>query len=81
MRWLTTVLTTVLMTIAIKTLAIAQCALCKSALQSSVNTNLISGFRLGILLLMIAPYLIVGAIAFAIYRSYRRSLHLQTERN
>lgn len=77
MRWLTTVL----MTITIKTLAIAQCALCKSALQSSDNTSLISGFRFGILLLMLAPYLIVGAIAFAIYRSRRRSLHLQTERN
>ncbi|MFN3422421.1 MAG: hypothetical protein ACK40X_11935 [Armatimonadota bacterium] len=77
MRWLTTVL----MTITIKASAIAQCALCKSALQSSANTNLISGFRFGILLLMLTPYLIVGAIAFAIYFAYRRSLHLQTERN
>ncbi|GBC98275.1 hypothetical protein HRbin17_00777 [bacterium HR17] len=77
MRWVSAVLTSLALTVS----AAAQCALCKAAVQSSGNANLIGGLRAGILLLMVAPYLIVGVIAFAVYRAHRRSLRFQPEQS
>ena len=68
MRWLT-LLVTLFLAVA---MAAAQCALCKSAVQASDNPGLIQGLRWGIGVLMALPYLVVGTIAFAIYRAYRR---------
>ncbi len=53
-------------------LAAAQCALCRAAIRSSDAVGFVQGLRSGILLLLLMPYLIVGTIAFAIYRAYRR---------
>lgn len=52
-------------------IAMAQCALCKSVVQSSGDQNLIASLREGILLLLVMPYIILGSIAFAIYRAYK----------
>jgi len=60
-------------------LALGQCALCKSSLQSSGDPGLIAGLRSGILLLLVMPYLVVGLIAFGIYRAYRAQARLQSK--
>ncbi len=68
MRWLSIIIT---LSLAVA-LGAAQCALCKSSVQASDNQGLIQGLRWGIAVLMALPYLVVGTIAFAIYRAYRR---------
>lgn len=79
MRWFSVTIT-LLSTIAI---AAAQCALCKAAVQSSGNEGLAQGLRWGIGVLLVMPYLVVGTIAFAIYRAYRAQAkwHWQTGNN
>ncbi len=60
-------------------LATAQCAMCKANVIASGDTSLANGLRMGILLLMAMPYLIVGTIAFAVYLYHRRSLRIKME--
>ncbi len=50
----------------------AQCALCKAALAASPEgAQMAAGFRHGILLLMIVPYLLLGGFALVFYNAYR----------
>lgn len=70
MRWLSS-LAALLLVATVTTWVAAQCAMCKANIQSSGDVNLIAGLREGILLLLVMPYLIVGTIAFVIYRAYR----------
>ncbi|MCS7223797.1 MAG: hypothetical protein NZ959_04485 [Armatimonadetes bacterium] len=51
--------------------AAAQCALCKSAVVSSGDADLIKGLQMGIGLLLVTPYAVVGTIAFFIYRAVK----------
>jgi hypothetical protein len=53
--------------------------MCKANVIASGDNNLAAGLRAGILLLMSMPYLIVGAVALAIYLAHRRSLRLRME--
>ena len=46
----------------------AQCAMCRAALESEGNKGKAEAVNDGIVYLMIIPYLLVGAIAFYIYR-------------
>jgi hypothetical protein len=51
----------------------AQCVMCGTALASSPEGQALAGsFRIGIGILLVAPYLILGAIGYAIYRAYRK---------
>jgi hypothetical protein len=51
----------------------AQCAMCRTALENSAEGQAIAGsFRYGILLLLAAPYLIFGTVAFMVFRAYRK---------
>jgi hypothetical protein len=51
----------------------AQCVMCGTALASSPEGRaLAAGFRYGIGILMVAPYLILGSIGYAIYRAFRK---------
>lgn len=51
------------------------CVFCMASLSSSPETQgLANGFRYGIGILMVAPYLILGSIGFAIYRAYRKRI-------
>ncbi|HXF15487.1 MAG TPA: hypothetical protein VN496_00700, partial [Burkholderiales bacterium] len=51
----------------------AQCVMCGTALASSPEGRaLASSFRYGIVILMVAPYLILGSIGYAIFRAYRK---------
>mgnify|MGYP000011409042 CR=1 FL=1 len=47
--------------------AVAQCAMCRTTVESTISngrSNIATGLNTGILYLLSAPYLIVGAIAF-----------------
>ena len=51
-------------------LAEAQCAMCKAIAESNSQGggDIAAGLNSGILYLMIFPYLIIGAVAYAFYR-------------
>ncbi|OFW33091.1 MAG: hypothetical protein A3J28_11120 [Acidobacteria bacterium RIFCSPLOWO2_12_FULL_60_22] len=60
---------------------LAQCSLCWSALtHSAEGETLVRGFNSGILFLLAAPYLVIGAVAFLVYNATRgRALRTRSE--
>ena len=50
----------------------AQCAMCRRALQSPEGQQLAAAFRSGILVLLAAPFSLVGVIAALVVRMQRR---------
>ena len=52
-------------------LAEAQCAMCRAVLESEDSKAAAQGINDGILYLMIFPYLLIGGIAYFIYRSFK----------
>lgn len=55
----------------IPTLGKAQCAMCRAVLESEGSEATAQGINDGIVYLMIFPYVLIGGIAFFIYRSFR----------
>lgn len=51
----------------------AQCAMCRAVLESEDGGQAAKGINNGILYLMIFPYLLIGGIGYAIYRSRQRA--------
>lgn len=56
----------------------AQCAMCRAVLESEDGGGAAKGINNGIVYLMIFPYLLVGGVGYAIYRS-RKKARLQGE--
>jgi hypothetical protein len=55
--------------------AVAQCAMCRTTVESTISngrSNIATGLNTGILYLLSAPYLIVGAIAFLWFRQSKQ---------
>ena len=52
----------------------AQCAMCRAALQSSENVAQAEAINDGIVYLMVIPYILVGIVAFVVYRMYRKKV-------
>ncbi len=55
--------------------AVAQCAMCRTTVESSISngrSNIATGLNTGILYLLSAPYLIVGAMAFLWFRQSKQ---------
>ncbi len=50
--------------------AAAQCAMCRASLESEGDKTKAQAVNDGIVFLMAVPYIIVGLIAYAIYRMY-----------
>jgi hypothetical protein len=49
------------------------CIMCSTALSSSPEGQALAGsFRYGIGVLLIAPYIILGSIGYAVFRAYRK---------
>ena len=48
----------------------AQCAMCRAALTSEGNKAKAEAVNDGIIYLMVIPYILVGAIGYAVYRMY-----------
>jgi hypothetical protein len=52
--------------------ASAQCAMCRRALQSPEGQQMVAAFRSGILVLLAAPFSLVGVIAALVVKMRRR---------
>ena len=50
-------------------LSLAQCSMCKAVAESADGGGFGAGLNYGILYLMIFPYLIIGGIAYRLYRA------------
>ena len=50
----------------------AQCAMCRAVLESEEGGQAAKGINNGIVYLMIFPYLLIGGIGYAIYRSRKK---------
>lgn len=50
----------------------SQCAMCRAVLESEDSQTTAEGINQGILYLMVFPYLLMGGIAFFIYRMLRK---------
>ncbi|HET9830558.1 MAG TPA: hypothetical protein VFP91_02560 [Vicinamibacterales bacterium] len=52
--------------------ALAQCAMCRRALQSPEGQQMVAAFRSGILVLLAAPFSLLGVVAMLVVRMRRR---------
>lgn len=50
----------------------AQCAMCRAVLESEEGQGAAQGINDGIVYLMLIPYLLIGGVAFVIYKSYHK---------
>ena len=64
---------TILLLFIIVVPAEAQCAMCRAVLESEEGGQTAKGINNGILYLMIFPYLLIGGIGYAIYRSRKKA--------
>ncbi len=72
MRWAKPILLMVVLLVA-SSAAFAQCAMCRTGLTNSPEgQRLANGFNSGILFLLSAPFVVVGTIAFLIFRPHLR---------
>ena len=53
------------------TLVNAQCAMCRAVLESEGSEAAAKGINDGIVYLMVFPYILIGGIAYFVYRSLR----------
>lgn len=51
----------------------AQCAMCRAVLETEEGGQAAKGINNGIMYLMIFPYLLIGGIAYIIFKSRRKS--------
>ncbi len=51
----------------------AQCAMCRAVLESEEGGQAAKGINNGIIYLMIFPYLLIGGVGYAIYRSRKKA--------
>ena len=51
----------------------AQCAMCRAVLESEASQTSAKGINNGIIYLMIFPYLLIGGVAYFIWRSRKKS--------
>lgn len=51
----------------------AQCAMCRAVLESEEGGDAAKGINNGIMYLMIFPYLLVGGVGYAVYRSRKKA--------
>ena len=56
--------------------ALAQCAMCRRALQSPEGQQMVAAFRSGILVLLAAPFSLVGVIAALVVKMQRKRLEV-----
>lgn len=49
----------------------AQCAMCRAVLESGADQEAAKGLNDGIIYLMAVPYILIGAVGYAIYRKLK----------
>jgi hypothetical protein len=50
----------------------AQCAMCRAVLESEEGGTTAKGINNGIMYLMVFPYLLVGTVAYLVYRNRQK---------
>jgi hypothetical protein len=50
----------------------AQCAMCRAVLESEESGTTAKGINNGIMYLMVFPYLLVGTVAYLVYRNRQK---------
>lgn len=50
----------------------AQCSMCRAVLESEASQTAAEGINDGIMYLMVFPYLLMGGVAYFVYRSYKK---------
>lgn len=50
----------------------AQCAMCRAVLESEADQSAAKGINDGIMYLMVFPYLLMGGVAYMVWRSRRK---------
>ncbi|MBK5212102.1 MAG: hypothetical protein JJE55_00395 [Flavobacteriaceae bacterium] len=73
------ILLTILLLFIIALPAEAQCAMCRAVLESEEGGQTAKGINNGIVYLMIFPYLLIGGVGYAIYRSRKKAREQETE--
>ena len=61
-----------LLFILVFTTSYGQCAMCRAVLESEADTSIAEGVNNCIVYLMAIPYILVGGIAFFLYRKYAK---------
>lgn len=56
----------------------AQCAMCRAVLESEEGGTRAEGINNGIVYLMIFPYLLIGGVSIALYRSRKKARSQET---
>lgn len=51
--------------------ASAQCSMCRAVLESEASQTAAEGINDGIMYLMVFPYLLMGGVAYFVWRSFR----------
>tara|TARA_B100000795_G_scaffold74419_1_gene52746 strand:+ start:3170 stop:3382 length:213 start_codon:yes stop_codon:yes gene_type:complete len=51
----------------------AQCAMCRAVLESEQSGTAAKGINNGIMYLMVFPYLLVGTVAYLVYRNRQKT--------
>lgn len=69
----TKILVLIIMLLLMAIPAEAQCAMCRAVLESEDGGQAAKGINNGIVYLMIFPYLLIGGVGYAIYRSRKKA--------
>ncbi|HER40147.1 MAG TPA: hypothetical protein ENO10_02910 [Salinimicrobium catena] len=56
----------------------AQCAMCRAVLESEADQSAAKGINDGIMYLMVFPYLLMGGVAYMIWRSRKKNREEQS---
>ena len=57
----------------------AQCAMCRAVLESESDGSTAKGINNGIIYLMAIPYILVGGVLYAVYRSFKKKKETPVE--
>lgn len=76
-------LTTVMFSIGGVTLSWGQCAMCRATLENNLSNGdpgIAAGINIGIMYLFIAPYLMVGVVAYFWFKTSRSNARKELEK-
>lgn len=57
----------------------SQCAMCRAALMTGEDQSAAEGINHGITYLMVFPYILMGIMAYAVYRIIKKEMRMEQE--
>ena len=58
-------------------ISFGQCAMCRAQLESMEDNSMAEGVNDGIVFLMLAPYVLLAIVGYAIYRNFSKAKQLK----